>query len=95
MQLNHLKYVSCKWRNWGKVMMDLCQRVFDGKEMPDEWKTSVIVPIFKGKGDVQCSLQDFSQYVTAGASAKLPANVQKLPDKLWRTLLNKPLHQPK
>ena len=35
-----------------KVMMDLCQRVLYGKGMPDEWKTSVIVPIFKGKGDV-------------------------------------------
>ena len=34
------------------VMMELCQRVLDGKGMPDEWKTSVVVPIFKGKGDV-------------------------------------------
>ena len=34
-----------------KVMMELCQRVLDGRGMPD-WKTSVIVPIFKGKGDV-------------------------------------------
>ena len=36
-----------------KVMMELCQRVLDGRGMPDEWKTSVIVPIFKGKGDVE------------------------------------------
>ena len=35
-----------------KVMMEVCQRVLDGRGMPDEWKTSVIVPIFKGKGDV-------------------------------------------
>ena len=35
-----------------KVMMELCQRVLDGRGMPNEWKTSVIVPIFKGKGDV-------------------------------------------
>ena len=35
-----------------KMMMELCQRVLDGRGMPDEWKTSVIVPIFKGKGDV-------------------------------------------
>ena len=35
-----------------KVMMELCQRVLDGRGMTDEWKTSVIVPIFKGKGDV-------------------------------------------
>ena len=35
-----------------KVMLQLCQRVLDGKGIPDEWKTSVVVPIFKGKGDV-------------------------------------------
>ena len=35
-----------------KVMMEQCQRVLDGRGMPDEWKTSVIVPIFKGQGDV-------------------------------------------
>ena len=35
-----------------KVMMELCQGVMDGRGMPDEWKTSVIVSIFKGKGDV-------------------------------------------
>ena len=40
-----------------KVMMEQCQRVLDGRRMPDEWKTSVIVPIFKGKGDViSCGL---------------------------------------
>ena len=34
------------------VLKKLCQRVLDGKDMPEEWKTSVVVPIFKGKGDV-------------------------------------------
>ena len=34
------------------VLKQLCQRVLDGKSMPEEWKTSVVVPIFKGKGDV-------------------------------------------
>ena len=29
-----------------KVMMELCQHVLDGRGIPDEWKTSVIVPIF-------------------------------------------------
>ena len=28
-----------------KVMMELCQRVLDGRGMPDEWKTSVIEPL--------------------------------------------------
>ena len=31
------------------VIMELCQLVLDGKGMPDEWQTSVLVPIFKGK----------------------------------------------
>ena len=26
--------------------------MLDGKGMPEEWETSVVVPIFKGKGDV-------------------------------------------
>ena len=33
-------------------MMEPRQRVLDGGGMPDEWKTSVIVPIFKEKGNV-------------------------------------------
>ena len=35
------------------VMVELCQHVLDGKGMPDEWQTSVLVPIFKGKRDVR------------------------------------------
>ena len=34
------------------VMVELYQRVLDGKVMPDEWQTSVLVPIFKRKEDV-------------------------------------------
>ena len=34
------------------VMAELCQRVIDGKGMPDKWQTSVLVPIFKETGDV-------------------------------------------
>ena len=37
---------------WVKVMMEPCQRVLDDRGMSDEWKTSVIVPIFKGKDEV-------------------------------------------
>ena len=35
------------------VMMELCQRVLYGKGMPDEWQTSVLVSVFKEKGDVR------------------------------------------
>ena len=38
-----------------KVMICLCQYALDGREMPDEWKTSVIVPIFKGNGNMLSS----------------------------------------
>ena len=34
------------------VMMKLCQRVLDGKGMLEDWKTSFIMPIYKGKGDM-------------------------------------------
>ena len=40
-----------------EVMLQLCLRVLDGTGIPDEWKTCVVVPIFKGKGDVMnCGL---------------------------------------
>ena len=35
-----------------EVMLQLGQRVLDEKGTPNKWKTSVVVPIFKGKGDV-------------------------------------------
>ena len=34
------------------VMVELSQGVLDGRGMPDDWASSVAVPIFKGKGDV-------------------------------------------
>ena len=34
------------------VMKKLCLRVLDGKGMPEKWKTSVVVPIFKRRRDV-------------------------------------------
>ena len=36
------------------VMVELCQGVLDGRGMLDEWALSVVVPIFKGKGDAMC-----------------------------------------
>ena len=35
------------------VMVELCQCMLDGKGMSDEWQTSVLVSIFKEKGDVR------------------------------------------
>ena len=33
------------------LMVELCQSMLDGRGIPDEWALSVVVPIFKGKGD--------------------------------------------
>ena len=39
-----------------KVMAEICQKVLDGFGMPAEWALSMVVPIFKGKGDIMnCS----------------------------------------
>ena len=38
------------------VMADVCQKILDGFGMPAEWALSIMVPIFKGKGDIRnCS----------------------------------------
>ena len=37
---------------FGVIIKKLCQRILDGEDVQEEWKTSVVVPIFKGKGDV-------------------------------------------
>ena len=55
---SELSGVSMKMINAsGKVeidmMMKLCQRVLDGKEISKDWKTSMTVPIYKGKGSDQ------------------------------------------
>ena len=47
------KMISASGEIGVSVMVELCQHVLDGKGMPDEWQTSVLVPIFKGKGDVR------------------------------------------
>ena len=46
-------YDNSKWNVWCWNNEEaLSERVLDGEGMPEEWKTSVVVPIFKGKGDV-------------------------------------------
>ena len=32
--------------------MELCQRISDENGMPADWATSVVIPSFKGKGDI-------------------------------------------
>ena len=45
------------WRRLGELVIDFLARLFnkilEDERMPDEWKRSVLAPIFKNKGDVQ------------------------------------------
>ena len=34
----------------GVRIKKFCERILDGEDWPEEWNTSVVVPIFKGKG---------------------------------------------
>ena len=46
------------WRCLGDLAVNflagLFNRILDRGKMPEEWRKSVLVPIFKNKGDVQC-----------------------------------------
>ena len=35
-----------------QVMAEICQKVLDRFVMPHEWALSILVPIFKGRGDI-------------------------------------------
>ena len=35
------------------MLLDLLQKIFEQEKMSEEWRHSVIVPIFKEKGDIQ------------------------------------------
>ena len=35
-----------------RVLMELCHGILDEKGMPEDWTTSVSIPIFRGKGDI-------------------------------------------
>ena len=35
------------------VMTKICNCVLEGEDIPEDWKCSVLVPLYKGKGDVR------------------------------------------
>ena len=67
-----------------KVMMELCQRVLDGRGMPDGCKTSVIVSIFKGKRDA-ISCGSYTGMKSLEHAMKI---VQRVLERQIRTLVN-------
>ena len=46
------------WKCMGKMGIEFLTRLFNrllmGERMPEEWKRSVLIPIYKNKGDAQC-----------------------------------------
>ena len=36
-----------------EVLTEICNRLLAGGNMPDEWRDSVLVPLYKGKGDAR------------------------------------------
>ena len=46
-----VEIMAVSWEIGIDVMVELCQSVLDERGMPDELELSVVVPIFKGKGD--------------------------------------------
>ena len=47
-----MKMINASGKVGIDVMMKFCQRVLDGKGMMEDWKASVMVPVYKGKGYV-------------------------------------------
>ena len=53
-----------------RALMELCQRILDGKGIQENWTTSVEISIFKGKGDIiDCSMH---------SGVKLPEHAMKI-----------------
>ena len=36
-----------------EVMTKLCNKMLDGEGSPEDWKSTVLVPLYKGKGDTR------------------------------------------
>ena len=67
-----------------QVMMELCQRVLDDRGMSDEWKTSVMLSIFKGKSDVM-SCGSYREVKLLEHAMKI---VERVLERRIRTLVN-------
>ena len=52
----NVKVIAASGQVGEEVLREICQKVLDRKSIPDDWKTGVVVPVYKGKGDVlNCS----------------------------------------
>ena len=63
-----------------RVLMELCHAILDGKGIPEDWPTSVSIPIFRGKGDIMnCSMY---------GGEKLLEHAMKIVDKIVKNCNN-------
>ncbi|KAK3527809.1 hypothetical protein QTP86_006875 [Hemibagrus guttatus] len=70
------------WKCLGEAAVEfLFNRVLESEKMPEEWRTSVLVPTFKNKGDVQ----SFSNY----RGIKLMSHTMKLWERVVEARLRK------
>ena len=44
---------KCLGQEGVDILLDLMQKIYKQEKMPDQWRDSVVVPIHKGKGDIQ------------------------------------------
>ncbi|XP_068250325.1 uncharacterized protein [Palaemon carinicauda] len=44
------------WKSLGEegidILWDLMQKIFNQEKMPEEWRKDLVIPIYKGKGDI-------------------------------------------
>ena len=44
---------KCLGREGIDILWDLMLKIYHQEQMPDMWRNSLMVPIYKGKGDIQ------------------------------------------
>ncbi|XP_068208703.1 uncharacterized protein [Palaemon carinicauda] len=56
-QLRQIKDRNEIWKSLGEegidILWDLTQKIFNQEKMPEEWRRSLLIPIYKGKGNIQ------------------------------------------
>uniref|UniRef100_A0A1S4BTZ2 Reverse transcriptase domain-containing protein n=1 Tax=Nicotiana tabacum TaxID=4097 RepID=A0A1S4BTZ2_TOBAC len=49
-----VEFWKCMGKSGGEWLSRLFNAIFRTKRMPDEWRWSTVVPLYKNKGDIQC-----------------------------------------
>ena len=73
--------MECQTNTGVDMLLDLLQKIFEQEKMPEEWRDSVIVPIFKENGDIQ----DCGNY--RGIKMKILSHTMKI----WERVIDRRL----